>query len=72
MSGTYKKDYLKEIFSFLNDIEKNSNITLPNIECKENEINLSSQSLFKELYSNLILRLLKYLLWREGLSKVFG
>ena len=55
MSGTYKKDYLKEIFSFLNDIEKNSNITLPNIECKENEINLSSQSLFKELYSNLIL-----------------
>ena len=51
MSGTYKKDYLKEIFSFLNDIEKNSNITLPNIEFKENEINLSSQSLFKELYS---------------------
>jgi hypothetical protein len=54
MSGTYKKDYLKEIFSFLNDIEKNSNITLPNIEFKENEINLSSQSLFKELYFTII------------------
>ena len=53
MSGTYKKDYLKEIFSFLNGIEKNSNITLPNIECKENEINLSS--LHKVYLKNYIL-----------------
>ena len=53
MSG--EKEYLKKIFSFLENID-NANVISPNYneEFKEKELNLISKNLFEDLYNNLL------------------
>ncbi len=50
-----EKEYLKKIFSFLENID-NANVISPNYneEFKEKELNLLSKNLFEDLYNNLL------------------
>jgi len=54
MPDLEQKHFLKEIISLLKDINKGSPALPSNIDLKENEIDISSKNLFKDLYINLL------------------
>ena len=54
MSDLEQKDFLKEIVSLLKDINKGSPALPSQIDLKENERDISSKNLFKDLYINLL------------------